>query len=109
MSKIFVVALVLISLCVGRAAAQPICEDGYGLCMRSCADDQQAERCMQRCQEAAQRCERSGVFKMPIGFKLNKRRLEDMSYGQSELPRSAQRNEGSRAAQRRQLDHQVRH
>src|SRR4051794_37948867 len=93
MSRAFVVAAILISLCFGRAAeAQPVCDDGYGLCMRSCTDDQQAERCMQMCHQAAQRCETSGVFRMPIGFKLNKRRLEDMSYGQREVPVIAKRN-----------------
>jgi len=110
MSRAFVVASVLISLCFGRAAdAQPVCEDGYGLCMRSCTDDQQAERCMQRCQEAAQRCERSGIFRMPIGFKLNKRRMEDMSYGQSEMPIVERQNDPSRRAPSRQIGHQPWH
>ena len=71
-----------------RGLAQPICDDGYGLCMRNCSDDRMAERCMQRCQEAAQRCEKSGVFRMPVGFILNKRRLEDMAYAESPLFRA---------------------
>src|SRR4051812_7104920 len=109
MPKTFVVASILISFCFGSAAdAQPVCDDGYGLCMRSCTDDQQAERCMQMCSQAAQRCETSGVFRMPIGFKLNKRRLEDMSYGQAEVPVISKRDIRP-AFQRREIDRQGRH
>jgi len=88
-----VVAIFLLSLFFFAEASRalPICDDGYGLCMRNCTDDKSAERCMQRCQEATNRCAKSGIFRMPVGFLLNKRRMEDMSYAEGELPRSGKR------------------
>jgi hypothetical protein len=51
----------------GPVLAQPHqqCDDGYALCMSGCINDQTAERCMQRCQGALARCEKSGIFTMP--------------------------------------------
>ena len=70
------------------ANAQAECDDGYTICMSGCATDRSPERCMQRCQQAAERCSKSGVFKMPIGFLLNKARLQDLSRAEGELPRA---------------------
>ena len=71
----------------GRAHAEPQCDDGYALCMPACATHAAPERCMQRCQEAAARCAKSGVFRMPVGFLLNRRRVEEFSRAQGELPK----------------------
>src|SRR5688572_1499229 len=73
------------------AHAQAQCDDGYTLCMSGCATDRAPERCMQRCQEAERRCAKSGVFRMPIGFVLNKNRLQDMSHAEGELPHSVRK------------------
>jgi hypothetical protein len=65
--------------CVARPVlAQPHqqCDDGYALCMSGCTNDQTAERCMQSCQGAKARCEKSGIFKMPAGSVLNQGVLE---------------------------------
>lgn len=71
----------------GRAHAEPQCDDGYALCMPACATNAAPERCMQRCQEAAARCAKSGVFRMPVGFLLNRRRVEEFSRAEGELPK----------------------
>jgi len=63
----------------GPVFAQPNhaqCDDGYALCMSGCTNDQTAERCMQSCQGAQARCQKSGIFKMPAGFVLNEGVLE---------------------------------
>src|SRR5215213_7167762 len=73
----------------GKSRAQAQCDDGYALCMSGCVTDRAAERCMQRCQEAERRCTKSGVFRMPIGFLLNRARVEEMSNAQGELPSAA--------------------
>ena len=83
--------VLLTCLTVEPARAAPECDDGYGMCMAACAVDRSPERCMQRCQEAAMRCSKSGVFRMPVGFLLNKARLEDMARAQGELPLQIQR------------------
>jgi hypothetical protein len=83
----FFSAILLFAVATFEAArAQAQCDDGYALCMSGCATERLPERCMQRCQEAERRCAKSGVFKMPIGFLLNKSRLRDMSYAEGELP-----------------------
>ena len=71
----------------GKAHAEPQCDDGYALCMPACATHSAPERCMQRCQEAAARCAKSGVFRMPVGFLLNRRRVEELSRAEGELPK----------------------
>jgi len=71
----------------GKARAEPQCADGYALCMPPCATNAAPERCMQRCQEAAARCAKSGVFRMPVGFLLNRRRVEEFSRAEGELPK----------------------
>jgi hypothetical protein len=43
---------------------------------------------MQRCQEAAARCAKSGVFRMPAGFLLNRRRVEEISRAEGDLPKA---------------------
>jgi hypothetical protein len=58
------------------ARAQSQCEDGYALCMSGCTNDATAERCMQSCQGARDRCVKFGVFKMPAGFVLNQGVME---------------------------------
>src|SRR5215213_5096348 len=82
------IAAILISASAhfGGANAQAQCDDGYTLCMSGCATDRAAERCMQRCREAERRCSKSGVFRMPVGFLLNRSRVEEMSSAQGELP-----------------------
>src|SRR4051794_39240178 len=72
----------------GESRAQEQCDDGYALCMSGCATDRAAERCMQRCQEAERRCAKSGVFKMPAGFLMNRARVEEMSNAQGQLPQT---------------------
>jgi hypothetical protein len=64
------------------------CDEGYALCMPACATKETAERCMQRCKEAATRCETSGVFRMPVGFLLNRRSVEEFSRAEGELPQA---------------------
>jgi hypothetical protein len=89
MTRIFLFLFALAALIIffiGESPAQPQCEDGYSLCMANCATDRSPERCMQRCQEAERRCEKSGVFRMPIGFLLQRQRLEGMSHAEGELP-----------------------
>src|SRR3954466_96699 len=88
--------LFALSASVGAARAQPQCEDGYALCMSGCATDRSAERCMQRCQDAERRCSKSGVFRMPGGFLLNRSRVQDMSHAEGELPQNLRRKEAPR-------------
>ena len=45
------------------------CDEPYGLCMSQCVTSSAPERCMQRCQHSLDRCSKSGVFQMPVGFK----------------------------------------
>jgi len=85
------VALSSILLSSDRAHADPVCEDGYGVCMAGCATERSPERCMQRCQEAERRCSRSGVFRMPVGFLLNKNRVQDISRAEGQLLRRRDR------------------
>jgi hypothetical protein len=74
----------VVLLAVWCCVAEPVfaqtrhaqCDDGYALCMSGCINDQTAERCMQSCQGAQARCQKSGVFKMPAGFVLNEGVLE---------------------------------
>jgi hypothetical protein len=86
MSFPLIAVLLFSAASVVSARAQAICDDGYALCMSGCATDRSPERCMQRCQEAERRCAKSGVFKMPVGFLLNKNRLQDMSHAEGQLP-----------------------
>ena len=53
------------------AAALAACDEPYGMCVSQCATSNTPERCMQRCQQSLQRCTRSGVFQMPIGFRVH--------------------------------------
>jgi hypothetical protein len=86
---LFLVSVTLLAIFFsGKGRAQAQCDDGYTLCMSGCATDRAAERCMQRCQEAERRCAKSGVFRMPIGFLLNRTRIEEMSSAQGELPQT---------------------
>jgi len=85
--RILIVAVAGFPLLASDAArAKPECEDGYRMCMSACAVDKSPERCMQRCQEAASRCEKSGVFRMLVGFLINKARLEELSRAQGVPP-----------------------
>src|SRR3954468_20515420 len=70
-----------------ESPAHPQCDDGYALCMPACATKETPERCMQRCKEAATRCETSGGFRMPIGFLLNRKSVEEFSRAEGELPK----------------------
>src|SRR4051794_21761511 len=97
MSKtiLFLCAVYLLALFfVKESPAQAQCEDGYALCMPACATRDAPERCMQRCQEAASRCAKSGVFQMPVGFLLNRSRAEELSRGEGELPNVRSRKAG---------------
>jgi len=87
MKRAIVLAVLTLSVClgVGRSNAEPPeCDDGYRLCMAGCATERIPERCMQRCQQASERCSKSGVFRMPAGFILNKARIEEVSRAQAE-------------------------
>ncbi len=75
----------------GKAHAEPQCDDGYALCMPACVTNAAPERCMQRCQEAAARCAKSGVFRMPVGFLLTRPRVEEFSRAEGELPQGKPR------------------
>ena len=46
------------------------CDEPYGMCVSQCATSNTPERCIQRCQHSMTRCSKSGVFQMPIGFKV---------------------------------------
>src|SRR5436190_3434644 len=87
---LFAVACLAVFL-FGAARAQSQCDDGYALCMSGCATHSAPERCMQRCQEAERRCAKSGVYRMPVGFLLNKARVQDFSRAEGELPRNYKR------------------
>ena len=63
-SAFFVIAFGIIP----PAQAFAACDEPYGLCMSQCATSSQPERCMQRCQQSLNRCSKSGVFQMPLGF-----------------------------------------
>src|SRR3954454_19201765 len=92
--KIFLFLLAVAFLATffsGKGRAQAQCDDGYALCMSGCATDLSAERCTQRCQEAERHCAKSGVFKMPVGFILNRARFEEMSSAQGELPQTGKK------------------
>jgi hypothetical protein len=92
---LFLTSLLCLSLLfVEPSPAHPACEDGYSLCVPGCATKESPERCMQRCQQAMERCEKSGVFHMPIGFLLNRTRLEDWSRAEGEIPVKKQRKKG---------------
>jgi hypothetical protein len=54
--------VVLVFVLAKNVRAQTECDDVYGLCMAGCANDRSAERCMQRCQGARNRCSLSGSF-----------------------------------------------
>jgi len=86
MIVLLIAVLCLATFFLREAGAQAQCDDGYTLCMTNCATDRAPERCMQLCQEAANRCSKSGVFRMPMGFVLNKRRVQDFSHAEGELP-----------------------
>ena len=86
-SLILLAAASSLLLSLSHAHADPVCDDGYSVCMSGCATDRSPERCMQRCQDAERRCSRSGVFRMPVGFLLNKGRLEEVSRAEGQLPR----------------------
>src|SRR3954464_10146316 len=84
--SLFLLAVALLAIFFsGKSQDQAQWDDGYALCMSGCATDRSAERCMQRCQEAERRCAKSGVFKMPVAFLLNRARVEEMSSAQGEL------------------------
>ena len=70
---------------LSKADAQPECDGAYSLCMSGCATDRSAERCMQRCQQAGERCSKSGVFKTPIELPINKGRVEEMSRAKGDI------------------------
>src|SRR3954465_10683356 len=90
--SLFLLAVALLAIFFsGKSQAQAQCDDGYALCISGCATDRSAERCMQRCQEAERRCAKSGVFKMPVGFLLNRARIQEMSSAQGELPGTAKK------------------
>jgi hypothetical protein len=58
---LFIVALLLLAFVASRTVrAQADCDDVYGSCMATCANDGSAERCMQRCQGSRNRCSRQG-------------------------------------------------
>ena len=62
----------ILSLClVWPASAFASCDEPYGQCMSQCATSNTPERCMQRCQQSLQRCSKSGVFQMSIGFRVS--------------------------------------
>jgi hypothetical protein len=87
MKRAIIFAVVFLSVSVGTEslrAAPPECDDGYRLCMAGCATERLPERCMQRCQQASERCSKSRVFKMPVRLILNKSRVEEMSHAQAE-------------------------
>src|SRR5436309_217089 len=85
---LFFSAVYLLTIFFTRESpAHPQCDDGYALCMPACATRDVPERCMQRCQEAAARCSKSGVFRMPVGFLLNRSRIEEFSRAEGELPK----------------------
>src|SRR3954454_7086337 len=89
---LFLVAVTFLAIFFcGKGRAQAQCDDGYTLCMLGCATDRAAERCMQRCQEAERRCAKFGVSRMPVGFLLNRTRIEEMSSAQGELPQTGKK------------------
>jgi hypothetical protein len=90
MSKtiLFLFAVFLLTLFfMKESPALPQCDDGYALCMPACATTDAPERCMQRCHEAATRCAKSGVFRMPVGFLLHRRVVEEFSRAEGDLPK----------------------
>jgi hypothetical protein len=64
--------LVLLLVCplLSPTAAFASCDQSYGTCVSSCATSNTPERCVQRCQQSLDRCSKSGVFQMPIGFNV---------------------------------------
>jgi hypothetical protein len=84
---LLMLVVVSLALSANAAHADPVCDDGYSVCMSGCATDRSPERCMQRCQDAERRCAKLGVFRIPVGFLLNKSRMQDISRAKGQLPR----------------------
>jgi hypothetical protein len=57
-------------LCCGRFLRLPRATSPVAG-VSQCVTTNSPERCMQRCQQSLQRCSRSGVLQMPIGFRLH--------------------------------------